>query len=223
MQLKIFPSQSAELISSAERIVCHHSWPLLGFGEKSFGAEIKWHQDPLSGVDWSSKYHKDIQLNRGDGSDARVLWELNRLGHLITLSRAYLITSEEKFGAEVFLQLNSWNAQNPLGSGANWMCAMEVALRAMNLLGVLQLLQHAEQMNEQALSLLLTLLDQHGTYIQRNLEFSYLATSNHYVSDVAGPLWLGLMFPKISDSKKRGRSGLRVPLQEKDKKIILYV
>src|SRR5260370_8210790 len=79
MQLKIFPSQSPDLIISPHRIVCHHSWPLLGFGEKSFGAEIKWHQDPLSGVDWSSKYHKDIQLNRGDGSDARVLWELNRL------------------------------------------------------------------------------------------------------------------------------------------------
>src|SRR5260370_25137959 len=220
MQLKIFPSQSAELISSAERIVCHHSWPLLGFGEKSFGAEIKWHQDPLSGVDWSSKYHKDIQLNRGDGSDARVLWELNRLGHLITLSRAYLITSEEKFGAEVFLQLNSWHAQNRLGSGANWMCAMEVALRAMNLLDVLQLLQHAEQMNEQALSLLLTLLDQHGTYIQRNLEFSYLATSNHYVSDVAGLLWLGFIFSELADSEKRGRFVFCELLWGKDKKVL---
>jgi hypothetical protein len=220
MQFKIFPSQTAELVSSAGRIVGHHSWPLLGFGEKSFGTEIKWHQDPLSGVDWSREYHKDIQLNRGDGSDARVLWELNRLGHLITLSRAYLITSEEKFGAEVFLQLNSWNAQNPLGSGANWMCAMEVALRAMNLLGVLQLLQHAEQMNEQALSLLLTLLDQHGTYIQRNLEFSYLATSNHYLSDVAGLLWLGLMLPELADAEKWRRFGLRELLREMDKQVL---
>ncbi len=33
----LIPSETAELIASAERIVNDHSWPLLGFGEQSFG------------------------------------------------------------------------------------------------------------------------------------------------------------------------------------------
>ena len=71
---------------------------------------------------------------RTDGSDVRVLWELNRLGHFITLARAYALTKDERYSAEFFSQLRSWDQQNPYGRGANWSCAMEVALRVMNLL-----------------------------------------------------------------------------------------
>ena len=112
---------------------------MLGFGEKDFGSPINWHRDPLSGRIWPLDYHADIPLWHNDGSDIRVLWELNRLGHLITLGRAYALTKEEEFAAEFFAQVESWREQNPVGRGANWSCAMEVALRAMNLLAAFSL------------------------------------------------------------------------------------
>jgi hypothetical protein len=63
---------------------------------KCFGPdEINWNRDPLSGYEWPLDYHADINLFRRDGSDARVLWELNRLSHLITLGRAYTLTQNE--------------------------------------------------------------------------------------------------------------------------------
>ena len=65
---------------------------------------------------------------------------------------------------------------------------MEVALRAMNLLGALALFLPAPQMDEVALKEILTTFDQHGAHIQRNLEFSHIATSNHYLADVVGLL-----------------------------------
>ena len=220
LQRSAFPLQTAHLVSSAEGMIANHSWPILGFGEKDFGAQPDWHRDPVSGATWPLKYHRDTQLIRGDGSDVRVLWELNRLGHLITLSRAYVMTGDERFSSEVFRQLESWSSQNPYGRGANWSCAMEVALRAMNLLGILQLLRHSQQMNEQRLSVLLTMLDQHGRYIHQNLEFSYLATSNHYLSDVVGLFWLGLMLPEFENAEKWRRFGLREMLREMDKQIL---
>ncbi|HEV2836844.1 MAG TPA: hypothetical protein VGW58_16115, partial [Pyrinomonadaceae bacterium] len=43
----------------------------------------EWRRDPLSGYLWPLEYHRDLKLMRSDGSDVRVLWEVNRLGHLL--------------------------------------------------------------------------------------------------------------------------------------------
>ena len=101
LQRTIFPPQTEQLITSARQIIDQHSWPLLGFCEKCFGEdEINWNADPLSGFHWPLDFHADINLIRDDGSDARVTWELNRLAHLITLGRAYALTSDETFSHE---------------------------------------------------------------------------------------------------------------------------
>src|SRR5207248_3623909 len=114
LQQKLFPQPTGQLIDQARRIVKEHCWPLLGFGEKCFGKEaIEWNRDPLSGFSWPLDYHADINLIRKDGSDARVMWELNRLSHFITLGRAYVVTNDNTFSKEFFQQLNNWRPQNP--------------------------------------------------------------------------------------------------------------
>ncbi len=204
----------------AECMVNDHCWPLLGFGEKCFGKEIQWRRDPLSNYVWPLDYHRDLKLLRGDGSDVRVLWEVNRLGHLLTLARAYSATTDERYSAEFFGQLRSWAEQNPYGRGPNWSCAMEVALRAMNLLAAFEIFRHSPQLNSDSLHSFLELLQQHGNYIRRNLEFSYIATSNHYLSDVVGLLWLGLLLPELRDAGAWRDFGLEQMLREMDKQVL---
>ena len=97
---------------------------------------------------------------------------------------------------------------------------MEVALRAMNLLASFELFRQSRQLTGQSLSHLLALFDQHGTYIRGNLEFSYLATSNHYFSDVVGLLWLGIMLPELRDANEWREFGFREMLREMDKQIL---
>ncbi len=248
LQPTLFSNETSQLLAQATRISEEHCWPLLGFGEKCFGAgEIDWNLDPLSGFDWPLTYHADINLIRSDGSDARVVWELNRLAHFIALGRAYAITNgvvarsrgpqpgspagvgrsgraqsnnAEKFSTEFFRQLASWRAQNPVARGVNWNCAMEVALRSMNLLAAFTLFLRAPQMSEGALLELLAMLDQHGAHIRRNLEFSHIATSNHYLSDVTGLLWLGVMLPELEAAREWREFGLRELLREMDKQIL---
>jgi hypothetical protein len=221
LQKRLFPDETRRLIDRAARITNQHCWPLLGLGEKCFGVEeINWHRDPLSGVEWPLAYHADINLTRNDGSDVRTLWELNRLAHLITLGRAYAITNDDKFSAEFVRQLASWRAQNSVGRGVNWNCAMEVALRAMNLLAAFALFLFAPEVNEAALAELLGMFDQHGAHIRRNLEFSYIATSNHYLADVTGLLWLGLMLPELEAAREWREFGLRELLREMDKQVL---
>jgi Heparinase II/III-like protein/Heparinase II/III N-terminus len=97
---------------------------------------------------------------------------------------------------------------------------MEVALRAMNLLAAFEVFRHSPQLNSGSLQLLLQLFQQHGNYIRGNLEFSYLATSNHYLSDVVGLLWLGLMLPEFRDAKAWQDFGLAQMLREMDKQVL---
>jgi hypothetical protein len=236
LQEELFGDETSELIARAHRIVDEHCWPLLGFGEKCFGThasgmqpargvrtdkdEIQWNRDPLSGFDWPLDYHADIALIRNDGSDARVVWELNRLSHAITLGRAYAITDDERFTEEFLRQLGSWRARNPVGRGVNWNCAMEVSLRAMNLLMALALLLRSPRLDEFALKDLLQMFDQHGAHIRRNLEVSHIANSNHYLCDVAGLLWLGVMLPELEAADEWRRFGLRELLAEMDKQIL---
>jgi hypothetical protein len=194
-----------------------HSWPLQCVDPESFGKEIQWRRDPLSNYVWPLDYHRDIKLMRTDGSDIRVLWELNRLGHFLPLASAYASTHDERYSAEFITQLESWNEQNPYGRGPNWTCAMEVALRAMNLLAAFENFRQSPQM---PVEFFLQLLQQHGNYIRRNLEFSYLATSNHYLSDVVGLLWLGLLLPELRDACSWRDFGLDQMLREMDKQVL---
>ena len=171
--------------------------------------ETEWRRDPRSNYLWPLDYHRDLKLQRTDGSDIRVVWELNRLGHLLQLTDAN----------EFLTQLRTWHDQNPYGRGPNWACAMEVALRAINILAAFENIRQSSELDPDSLHFILRLLQQHGAYIQTNLEFSHIATSNHYLSDVAGLLWLGVMLPELRDARQWREFGLTELLREMDKQV----
>ena len=192
----------------------------IGPANRIIGNEFQWLRDPLSNYAWPLDYHRDIKLMRADGSDVRVLWELNRLGHFLTLAHAYSVTKDERYAADFFSQIRSWVEQNPCGRGPNWSCAMEVALRAINLLAAFEIFRYSSVLDWVSLQLFLKLLQQHGNYIRRNLEFSYIATSNHYLSDVVGLLWLGVLLPELRDAQEWRDFGLVQMLCELDKQVL---
>ncbi len=220
LQEEYFPAETRALVESAHYIVSAHRWPLLGYGEIACGEKIEWLRDPVSDVHWPLEYYADLSLVHSDGGDVRVLWELNRLGHLITLARADVLTGNESFAEEFFAQVESWNNQNPAGFGPNWSCAMEVALRAMNLLAAFQSFRSSSNLTDERLRMMLTLFDRHGEYIERHLEFSFIATSNHYLTDVVGLLWLGIGLPELQRGRAWREFGLRELLREMEKQIL---
>jgi hypothetical protein len=216
----LWPAETERITEAARAIVKDHRWPLLGFGDFEFSQEINWRRDPLSGRICPLEYHADVPLWHEDGSDIRVLWELNRFPHFITLGQAYLWTGDETLALEFFSQLESWREQNPLGRGPNWSCAMEVALRAMNLLTAFSCFRHSVHLTQERLPNLLTMFDQHAAHIRRNLEFSYVVTSNHYLTDAVGLLWLGLMLPELNSAREWRTWALYEVLREMDKQIL---
>jgi hypothetical protein len=215
-----FPRETEELIARARKVTEENRWSLVGCGEFDFGARVDWLRDPLAGARWSREFHADVKLSRDDGSDVRVLWELNRLGHLVTLAQAYALTSDERLAEKFFADVESWRAQNPLGQGANWASAMEVALRAVNLLAAFRLFLRSPSLNAKRLVSLLAMFDEHGVFISAHLEFSHLATSNHYLSNVVGLFWLGTLVPELEAARAWREFGLRETLRELDKQVL---
>jgi hypothetical protein len=220
LQHREFPADTKALLETARGIVSHHRWTLLGFGELNFGDPIAWLRDPVSGAEWLPDTHSDAGVSNTAGADIRVLWELNRMGHLITLARAHAVTGDDSFAEECFAHVEGWLDHNRPGLGPNWNCTMEVGLRAMNLLAMFQLLRRAKSLTEGRLTMMLTLFEQHGRYIRGHLEFSYIATSNHYLSDVVALFWLGICLPELEQAHEWRDFGLREMLREMDKQVL---
>ncbi len=219
LQQELFADETTHLIENANRISSEHRWPLLGYGELAYGDPIDWRRDLISNEVWPLDYHVDLNLAR-ESMDVRVLWELNRLSHFVTLGRAYAVTRDELLAEEFFVQLESWRMQNPVGRGPSWACAMEVALRAMNLLAAFELFRSSPALDENRLMQILAIFEAHGSHIRRNFEFSYIATSNHYLSDVVGLMWLGIMLPELAAGDRWREIGKREVLREMEVQIL---
>ncbi|MDX6711449.1 MAG: hypothetical protein QOH96_2465 [Blastocatellia bacterium] len=215
----LFPD-FAEITAEASRIASTHCWPLLGYPSMEHGDPFNWLRDPLSGKQWQPEYHADISLKWEAGSDIRVLWELNRFGHTLKLAEGFAVTGDEGLAEAFFAQVESWQHMNPVGKGPNWICAMEVAIRAINFLVAFEVFRHSQSLTEARLEMMLRLFDGHGRHIKRNLEFSHLVTSNHYLSDVVGLLWLGVMLPELDAAADWREFGLSEMLTELQKQVL---
>lgn len=220
LQSTLYPEQTESLIENAKEIVKNRSWSLFSFEKMKFQSENFWRRDPVSGKVWDLSFHREIDLAQNNGSDIRLVWELNRFGQALTLARAFVMTKDESFAEEFFSQITDWSEQNPYGRGVNWFCAMEAALRAINLLAAFDIFRHSTSLTSQKLAEILKLFDLHGRFIFNNLEFSHISTSNHYLSDVIGLLWLGIFFPELEEASKWKEFGFREMLNELDKQIL---
>ncbi len=181
---------AAKLCQEAEAIVAHQM-DYLGSGAISLGDEIDWHLDFKSGYRWPASFYQDLEITRlDDASDAKVPWELSRGHQLLTLARAACLSDDERFAAELELQLESWLASNPPGYGINWVTPMEVAFRAINWIWAIGTLESWRALEPQLRERVTRSLQVHGRHIASHLEGSPLLRGNHYLADVVGLLAL---------------------------------
>ncbi len=222
--LELFPEAREAILEEADN-VCNHSFALFGSVRTQYrpADDIDWHLDPRSGYRWSARaYYTTIDLSPAeDGRDVRVAWELNRFHHAVTLAKAYCLTRDKRYAREFAHQLRDWVNSNPVNYGVNWTCAMEAAIRAVNLAVAYCLLRRAEDgamsTGEAAFGeiaeLLGTTLRQHAAFILDNLEFSR-PSGNHFLFDAAGLVILGIVFPELRGARRWVRRGTSILWRE---------
>ncbi|HWP44933.1 MAG TPA: heparinase II/III family protein, partial [Blastocatellia bacterium] len=196
----LYPDSVEEARRAADNILKHQ----ITIFERTFdlGPVIDWHADPATGVRWPLDHYTRVPIRLKPGSDVRVVWEMNRLYHFTELGRAYALTRDERYAEEFLLQLASWYEDNPPRFGVNWTVAMEVSIRAINLIAAMEMFRSSPVMTDDAIKLILKALLAHGKFIKSNLEFSYRTPSNHYLCNLIGLFVIGLIAPELRESKQ---------------------
>jgi hypothetical protein len=191
------------VLEDADRL-CAHEFNLLGTTFSYPDRPIDWHTDPVSSYRWPKKLYSDIkgEARTPHATDVKLPWELSRMQHLPTLGKAYRLTGDERYATEITSQITHWLDDNPCPYGVNWSCAMEAAIRIMNITWGYLLINDAKAVSQDFGARLATSIFQHGQYIRFNLEYGLrpdgaIKNGNHYLSDVVGLLHLGLLCPQV--------------------------
>lgn len=205
------------IISSADKI-CEHRFDLLGSAELDLGRDIDWHCDFKTGYRWDPLWYRDIRIPYGK-ADIKMPWELSRFSHAITLGQAYVLTKDEKYSREFAAQVNQWIDENQPQFGVNWNCTMDVAIRACNWIAAYSFFRESPSLDDAFLLKLLKSLYQHGLHIMVNLEYSETLTSNHYLANIAGLVYLGVTFPEFREGAEWREFGISEMVREMEKQV----
>jgi hypothetical protein len=174
--------------------------------------KISWHFDPVSQKTWQKKYFKLLYpvASPGDSSDCKMPWELSRFQHLPSMAKAYIATEDMRFVEEALRQIDDWIDENPCPYGINWTCAMEVSIRACNWMWAWWAFKDKEVLwTTEFHDKFLRSMWQHGWYIEKNLENKGGIETNHYLADIVGLLFIGVMFPQFKDAEKWKKLGIK--------------
>ena len=190
-----------------------------GTGTKGiFGAQLRF---DLSGgfplVTTRKVFYKVPYLDFETVGDSKIIWELNRHQHLVTLAKAWLLTREERYVRELSDQWNSWVKANPYPLGINWASTLEIAFRSLSWIWIDRLLSGSPRFAEWHPGLLSTLAF-HGRYIERYLS-TYFSPNTHLLGEAMAMFALGALYPQMPHSARWRKTGWEIVVREAGRQV----
>jgi hypothetical protein len=193
------PVRLAQIPAEVRERVLVDADAVVGGHRECFGAAFdptdreRWSRDPISGWVWppGQFYQRYTLVDVQRGADVKLPWELSRCQHLLPVAKASCITGVERYSKAAVAEILDWIAANPFCRSINWTCAMEVAIRAVNWIWTLRLID----VDAKTRRLIDASLFQHGSFIFSSLEKHASGySSNHYFADLCGLIHLALYF-----------------------------
>ena len=215
---KHLPEEVERTIQEADEIL-QHRFRLLGYRDLDYGSEIDWHLDAVHGKRASLKpWYKIPFLDFEQVGDHKIIWELNRHQHLVTLAKAWAFAGDDKYARELAKQFYSWRASNPYPMGINWGSSLEVAFRSLSWLWVRNLLAQGPALSDSLDEDLLRGLALNGRYIERYLS-TYFSPNTHLIGEAVGLFFIGTLCPEIPAASRWQRKGLEIVLAEAERQV----
>ncbi len=151
--------------------------------------KLFWFRDYRTGYTFGKQYYRAVRRkNASPGVDIKRVWELSRLQFLLAPALyAYLYDDIDKANY-VKRVISDWIAENECWRGPNWNVAMEVGIRAANIVLVCELIWKFAITDVDFINQLVRSLNEHRRFIRLNLENIVSHTSNHYLGDLIGLL-----------------------------------
>lgn len=187
------PEWVCSTIESADRLM-DHRFKYLALGEICLGDEIDFNYEykhniktPLVYAPWMD--YRDTQSY----GDFKYFWEVPRLQHLITLSKAYYLTGKDEYADEVVKQLEAFIEQCPYLLGVNWTMPMEPAIRLISISWITAFIKDYLSSRPQACNLMELIINSHLGYITKNYA-AFSSANNHLVGEAAGAFVASICF-----------------------------
>ena len=213
------PSEMGNTIRNADEI-CRHRFSLLGYTELDYGRTIDWHLDSVSGKRAPLKpWFKIRYLDFNEVGDHKVIWELNRHQHLVTLAKAWHFTWNKAYVDEVVEELDSWRKANPYPIGINWASTLEVAFRSLSWLWLRELLAACERLPAGFSLQLLSGLAMNARYIERYLS-TYFSPNTHLLGEAVALFFIGTLCPQLPGASRWQRKGWQILTQEIHRQVL---
>lgn len=168
-------------------------WTVLGYGETELPVGGAWAEDSFHHYRWPDKYFAFVDFVAADEHcDVKVPWELSRLQPLVWLAEGYLFEPESggAHAARFAAIAEDWIKSNRPGFGPNWTCAMEVAIRGLNLMLAAAVI--GEGLQSSTRGLVVQSLADHYAFLCRFPELSDVP-GNHYLTDLLGEVGLSIV------------------------------
>ena len=155
--------------------------------------KIDWYKDISSNKTWPKVNYQKIKVIYPDNSDIKYIWEIGRLQFLLPLGSIYKKTTDEKYAIKFKEIVTDFFTENPIKLGPNWKCTMDVGLRAINLIYAYSYFKDSKSISKDFWNNYFNELYKTGEFIYNNLEWAPIR-GNHYLSDIVGLFYLGIVF-----------------------------
>ena len=170
--------------------------------------QINWHLNPVKKI----QAPKTIPWNKlpdfGPYGDIKLIWEASRFPQVFFFINAYSLTKDEKFARVCLQQIEHWIDSNPFPYGVNYKCGQEISFRLFAWILALDYFYEflsGELIRKIVKNIYISLLR-----IAANIDFAAKSVkNNHSISEAAGLLVGGLLFPQLPDSKTFVQTGLK--------------
>jgi len=215
-----FPQAPADAAARADNIVAGR-YALLGYRDLTFradggasGGTIDWQRDPVHDRRPPRRFWSQVPYLDPACGDHKIIWELNRHQHWLSLGRAYWLTGDTRYRERCIHELTSWLDANPPLVGINWASMLELALRSVSWLWMLAFFADDSARDESPWIVdLLVALDRQLVQVERNLSY-YFSPNTHLLGEALALYVVSRSVPELARSPFREALGRRVLLDE---------
>ncbi len=189
------PGQRASINKASQAVLAGQfqalgrQWPLRN-GQDLFPQSL-WRLDPVTGSSWPGPdtYCFDIDF-RHDGTrgDVKYVWEINRLQFLPVLAAEFVLNGQAEGLAAIEAAIASWHKANPPFTGVAWASGIEVALRAISLVLVNDMV--GPTLSAKVRDRISEILAASAFWLKR-FPSRFSSANNHLVAELVGEYLLG--------------------------------